>query len=76
MTRSDQQIAEACAMKMWSADRTAQSLGMTIDHVAPGQATVSMLVTEDLLNGLGSCHGGYIFTLADCAFASIVRSHI
>jgi acyl-CoA thioesterase len=37
--------------------------------VAPGEAVMSMVVTDAMVNGHGTCHGGYIFTLADSAFA-------
>lgn len=62
-------LARACADVMWRDDQASQRLGMTLDHVAAGVATVSMTVTESMTNGHGTCHGGYIFTLADSAFA-------
>jgi acyl-CoA thioesterase len=57
---------------MWADDRASQALGMEITSVAAGRATLAMRVSETMVNGLGICHGGYIFTLADsaCAFAS------
>jgi acyl-CoA thioesterase len=64
-----QQIAEACARTMWDEDQASQKLGMTLDRVAPGEATLSMTVLESMANGHATCHGGYIFTLADSAFA-------
>ena len=64
-----QELAEASAKAMWDLDRASQQLGMAIDHIAPGQATLSMTVTEAQTNGHGNGHGGYIFTLADSAFA-------
>jgi acyl-CoA thioesterase len=64
-----QAIAEACAGAMWAEDRASQGLGMTIEHVAPGEAALSMTIREDMTNGHGICHGGYMFTLADSAFA-------
>lgn len=72
---SAQQIAEAAAQKMWQQDRTSQGLGLTLDKVGPGTATLSMDVTEAMSNGHGNCHGGYIFTLADCAFSFASNSH-
>ena len=36
---------------------------------APGEATVSMDVADFMLNGHGSAHGGFIFSVADSAFA-------
>jgi len=62
-------LARACAKTMWSEDRASQNLGMAIEHVAPGEARLAMTVTESMVNGHGLCHGGYIFMLADSAFA-------
>jgi len=42
---------------------------MTLDAVGPGFATLSMIVRDDMLNGHKTCHGGFIFALADSAFA-------
>jgi len=64
-----QMLAEACATAMWANDQASQGLGMSLDRVAPGEATVSMTVTAAMCNGLSICHGGYLFTLADSAFA-------
>ncbi len=66
---SAQALAEACAQAMWKDDRASQNLGMRIEHVAPGEATLAMTVTSVMANGHGLCHGGYIFMLADSAFA-------
>ena len=71
---TDQQIAEACAKAMWNDDSASQRLGMSLDHIAPGEATLSMDITRDMSNGHGNCHGGYIFTLADSAFAFACNS--
>ena len=70
-----QRRAELSASAMWATDRASQSLGMRIDHIAPGAATLSMPVTANMLNGLHLCHGGYIFTLADSAFAFACNSY-
>lgn len=72
MTDDAQAVAEASARAMWACDRASPGLGMRLEHVSPGAATVSMVVGEQMVNGLGICHGGFIFTLADsaCAFAS------
>jgi acyl-CoA thioesterase len=64
-----QEIAETCSRAMWEGDSASQRLGMRLEHVAPGEATLSMTVTRDMANGHGNCHGGYIFSLADSAFA-------
>ncbi len=66
---SPQALAEACAQAMWNEDSASQRLGMTLEHIAPGEATLSMTITDQMTNGHGNCHGGYMFTLADSAFA-------
>jgi len=67
--RRSQDLARACADALWADDRATQGLGMTLEHVAPGEATMAMTVREDMTNGHGICHGGFIFLLADSAFA-------
>jgi acyl-CoA thioesterase len=62
-------IARRCAERMYADDAASQALGITIGDVAPGTAIASMQVRDDMANGHGICHGGYIFTLADTAFA-------
>ncbi|MFV0245091.1 MAG: hydroxyphenylacetyl-CoA thioesterase PaaI [Qingshengfaniella sp.] len=64
-----QALAEACAKVMWNDDSASQRLNMVLDHIAPGEATLSMTITDQMTNGHGNAHGGYIFTLADSAFA-------
>ena len=54
---------------MWHDDAASRGLGMVLEHAAPGAARLSMRVTPAMLNGLGTCHGGFIFALADSAFA-------
>ena len=64
-----QQVAEAARDAMWKGDRASRMLGMHVDAIGPGTATLSMSVREDMLNGHDICHGGLITTLADSAFA-------
>jgi acyl-CoA thioesterase len=70
-----QRLAERAAASLYSGDRASQSLGMRIDAVAPGEASVVMTVRADMLNGHRVCHGGLIFALADSAFAFACNSH-
>ena len=63
------QLAEACAEAMWKNDKASQTLGMSIDKISSGGAVLSMKVRADMLNGQRICHGGYMFLLADSAFA-------
>lgn len=64
-----QQLAEACAESMFSRDQASQQLGMKILSVNPGKAVLTMTVDNRMIQGHGACHGGYLFTLADSAFA-------
>lgn len=73
MTANDPQaLAKAAADAMWAEDNASRGLGMRLERVSPGGAVLSMEITAAMVNGLGICHGGFIFTLADsaCAFAS------
>jgi acyl-CoA thioesterase len=72
---SAQGIARRSAEAMWAGDRASRELGMTLDEIAPGTATVSMTLTESMVNGHGIGHGGYTFTLADSAFAFACNSY-
>jgi acyl-CoA thioesterase len=65
----EQTLARRCAQTMWDNDRASQALGMRLGAVAPGRATLSMTVTEAMINGHAICHGGYVALLADSAFA-------
>ncbi|WP_437880679.1 hydroxyphenylacetyl-CoA thioesterase PaaI [Pseudomonas sp. LRF_L74] len=64
-----QRLAEACASTLYERDTASRALGMQLLSVAPGKATLSMPVRADMLQGVGTCHGGYLFALADSAFA-------
>lgn len=67
MTPDD--LARACAAAMWADDNATQHLGMELSDVRAGHATMTMRVRPEMTNGHKICHGGYIFTLADSAFA-------
>jgi len=69
MSKERDAFAAKVADALFARDMTAQRLGMTLEVVTMGATTLSMTVTEDMLNGHGVAHGGYIFTLADTAFA-------
>ena len=70
----DQQLAEDCALHMFSHDAASKALGITIEAIKPGCATATMTVTDTMLNGYKTCHGGMIFSLADSAFAFACNS--
>lgn len=70
-----QEIAERSADAMWADDPASQELGMRIDSVGPGRAVLSMVVRKDMVNGHGTCHGGFSYALADSAFAFACNSY-
>ena len=68
-------LARACAEAMWKEDDASKGLGMDILHIGAGEATLTMTVKPHMVNGHGIAHGGFIFTLADSAFAFACNSH-
>jgi acyl-CoA thioesterase len=70
-----QALAERVAEGMYARDTASQAMGMRIVRVAPGHAEMAMTVRADMLNGHAICHGGFIFTLADSAFAFACNSY-
>ncbi len=70
-----QALAELAGKTMYERDPASQALGMKLDAIRPGYARMTMVVREDMLNGHRTCHGGYIFMLADSAFAFACNSH-
>ena len=71
---SPDDIARACADAMWKEDDASKGLGMKIVEVKPGQATLTMTVAPHMVNGQRIAHGGFIFLLADSAFAFACNS--
>ena len=69
MQEDPQAVAQRSAARMYEADLDSRHLGIQIDQIAPGQATARMVVRDTMLNGHNICHGGYVFLLADTAFA-------
>ena len=60
---------------MYARDLTCQTLGIALEDVGPGRASMRMVVTANMVNGHGTTHGGYIFLLADAAFAYACNSY-
>ncbi len=59
---------------MFARDVASQSLGIELIEAGNGQATVRMTITREMVNGHGTAHGGYVFLLADTAFACACNS--
>jgi acyl-CoA thioesterase len=74
-TLSPDDLARACADAMWQDDDAGKGLGMEILQIKAGEAVLTMTVKPNMVNGHGVAHGGFIFTLADSAFAFACNSH-
>jgi acyl-CoA thioesterase len=74
-TMNAQELAQATADAMYARDNASQALGMKIEAVGPGYARLTMTVRPDMLNGHQTCHGGFIFALADSTFAFACNSY-
>ena len=72
---SPDEVARGSAAAMWAEDRASRALGMTVDAVGPGTATLRMTVRDYMVNGHDIGHGGMTFTLADSAFAFACNSY-
>ena len=70
-----QALAERVAAAMYARDRASQAMGMQLAAIGPGHAELTMTVRADMLNGHAICHGGFIFSLADSAFAFACNSY-
>jgi acyl-CoA thioesterase len=63
------EVARSSSAAMYEGDMASRALGISIEGVGPGRALARMTVTGSMINGHGICHGGYVFLLADTAFA-------
>ncbi len=68
-------MSHDAVLAMFAADRASQSLGIEVLEIGEGRAVVSMRVREDMVNGHDIAHGGYLFLLADTAFACACNSY-
>jgi acyl-CoA thioesterase len=67
--------AQTAAHEMFARDRASNALGIELVEAGDGRAVVRMTVTADMVNGHALTHGGYLFLLADTAFACACNSH-
>ncbi len=68
-------VARRSAAVLWSGDAASRGAGIEIIEIGPGRAVMAMNVRDDMINGHGSCHGGFIFLLADSAFGYACNAH-
>jgi acyl-CoA thioesterase len=60
---------------MFAADEASRALGIALVEAGDGTAVATMDVTASMVNGHDIAHGGYVFLLADTAFALACNSH-
>lgn len=60
--------------KLWQTDNASRWVGMQVAEVDEGYATVYLSIEEHHCNGMGNCHGGITYALADSAFAFACNS--
>lgn len=63
------------AERMLNADKASRALGIELAELSEGRAVMTMTVTDLMVNGHDIAHGGYVFLLADTAFACACNSH-
>ncbi|EHK88754.1 phenylacetic acid degradation protein PaaD [Saccharomonospora azurea NA-128] len=60
---------------MLDSDVASTALGIAVDRARDGHAVARMRITEQMVNGHDIAHGGYVFLLADTAFACACNSY-
>ncbi len=65
----------APAQAMFDDDVASKSLGIELVEADGGRAVARMRITAEMVNGHGIAHGGFLFLLADTAFACACNSH-
>ena len=68
------ELAERVKASLYAKDSAARHMGISIGEVGPGRATATMTIREHMLNGHRVTHGGFVFALADTAFAYACNS--
>ena len=75
MAERAEEVARRSAEVMLGRDAASAGLGIELEEVGPGRATLTMRVRDDMVNGYGLCHGGLLASLADTAFAVACNSY-
>jgi acyl-CoA thioesterase len=70
-----QRVAHHASQSMYAQDLACQAQGIVLRSIEPGRATMTMQVRANMVNGHNMCHGGFVFLLADSAFAYACNSY-
>ncbi len=68
-------IAKQCRDTMYDVDVAVRALDISVEVSGAGRAEAKLEIRSEMLNGHNVCHGGYLFTLADTAFAYACNSY-
>ena len=71
----DLAIAKRCRDTMYESDPALRVLDISVEVTGVGKAEAAFEIRAEMLNGHNVCHGGYLFTLADTAFAYACNTH-
>ena len=71
----EQPDIDAALFARLAADPLAARLGITLQKVRPGYARAAMDVGPELLNAVGTAHGGATMALLDVVHAAVSNSH-
>ena len=71
----EQQLAERVVDAMMAADAFSRWLGIKVLAVGPQEASVTMRVRDEMVNGFGVSHGAIVYALADSALAFASNTH-
>lgn len=69
-----QELAQAAIAQMFALDTASRSMGMELVTAGRDRAVFQMPVRDDMMNGLATCHGGFVFSLADTVCAMVSNS--
>ena len=72
---SAQWLAERVVDAMMAADAFSRWLGIKVLAVGPQEASVTMRVRDEMVNGFGVSHGAIVYALADSALAFASNTH-
>lgn len=75
MSSTGESSGDGAGREYFAGDPASRGLGIVLVDTGPGWATLRMTVRADMVNGHGTAHGGYLFLLADSAFACACNSH-
>src|SRR4030065_16727 len=69
------ELAKKIVDSMYEVDWFSQWLGIERGLIEPGHCILRVKIRKEMLNGMGSAHGGICFSFADSALAFASNAH-